>query len=187
MRNFNAMNKQCFIIGALIAFTSLARSQDSSSLNLLNNILYEIPSIKNLKFIQLYEDTYPCRLNSDFNYYVKELKKYIDTTSLRQIINNSNTAKYERKKWKANELEKVKLLSPLQIDSLQKKNRDGIVDVQTSCFYVLTLPVYDKSQSYAVIDFGGGTALNKANGTHYLLKKINGKWKILTSFASWAS
>jgi len=183
------MKKLLYITGILLISTIPVKGQDTSDIKLLNDFLFEVahPHIRNSQFIQLAEFTYPCRLHWSFESYFEQLQNHIDSVTLSQIIRNSLTVILERRKWKDGDFDKVKLLTREQIDSLQENNRKGIKDLQTSVFYVLTPPIYDDSGSYAVVDFGGGTAVLQMIGSYYLLKKINGKWTILTAFSGWAS
>jgi hypothetical protein len=89
--------------------------------------------------------------------------------------------------WKYNEIKNTVILTDTEIDNLQLHNRHGVTNRLTQFYYVLSIPIYDKTKNYAVIRFGGGSARNNMVGSYFLLKREKNKWIILTSFASWAA
>ena len=123
--------------------------------------------------------------------YEKELAGKIPLRNLRQIIRNQHNVissiRLSVDTMLKDSLNGIQYLTGDRFQKVLDKNRKDWGKAIPIFFSIVSIPVFDNTNTYFVISYEKGVELKNKHGSHYLFKRINSKWILWGSFSEWES
>jgi hypothetical protein len=173
-KNINEIVEAIIIQDSLNVFL---KSEDSTMFcNELRRLNIYIPEKRNdgLALPPPPQDIYITEL---INSKIKGESFFSSKDSLYLLKQNSNPEKLKIEK------DLINRLNTITIEKLETQYKKG----QRIRFYEMTIPVFSLDKQKAYVQLGYHCGRLCGNGKAIYLKKINGKWKIITKWETWIS
>lgn len=159
-----------FLILTILFFSYTNAQQEKNN----NKLVYDFLTFHSAdSVIYLQKTTLPIDLKKSFEAYDKLLRSVIDSSLLREIIENQKKEIYSE--WKEFKSSRIVLIK----DEKMLIDKDS---VRRTSYYVVSTPIYDNKKRYAILSFALGVSSTRLSGAYCLLKKEKHKWKVLSYF-----